>query len=118
MAAGDPGSQLGNLLSELEYVIESRRGGNPAESYVADLLSQDEDRLLKKVGEEAIEVVLAARSGEKASISAEAADLLFHLMVLLARHGLGLKDVGYVLESRLGRSGITEKALRSQHDSS
>ncbi len=118
MVASDSGLQLASLLVELETVIESRRGGNPAESYVADLLGQDEDRLLKKVGEEAIEVILAARSGEKASISAEAADLLFHLMVLLARYDLGLKDVVSVLESRLGHSGIAEKALRSQRDSS
>ena len=118
MAAGDGDVSFGAILRSLEAVIEARRDADPAESHVAGLLQGPDDRLLKKIGEEAIEVVLAAGSGEKDAIAAESADLLFHLMVVLARYDLGLKDVFHELESRFGRSGITEKALRSQRDSS
>lgn len=106
------------LLAELEAVITGRRTADPAGSYVAGLIQGDEDRLLRKIGEEATELVLAAKSAQRSSIVAESADLLFHLMVMLARYDLGLKDVTGVLRSRLGRSGIAEKALRSQDDSS
>jgi phosphoribosyl-ATP pyrophosphohydrolase len=118
MASADPQVQLGRVLDELESTILSRRRANPSESYVAGLLGGDEDQLLKKIAEEAGEVMLAAKSGQKACIAAESADLLFHMMVMLARYDLGLKDVILVLQTRQGRSGIAEKALRSQDDSS
>ena len=118
MARDDQDVLIGDVLQELEAVISARRSADPEQSYVAGLMGQNEDRLLKKIGEEAIETILAARSGDKASITAESADLLFHLMVMLARYDLGLKDVAAELESRFGRSGITEKARRSQGDSS
>ena len=108
-----------DALARLAAVIESRlpaRGGDPEKSYVARLLHKGPDAFLKKVGEEATEVVLAAKDaehgGDKAKIVYEVADLWFHSMIALAHYGLKPADVVAELERREGTSGIEEKALR------
>ncbi len=118
MTDTDPDAAAESVLAELASTIACRRGLDPEKSYVASLLNGDEDRVLKKIGEEAMEVMLAAKSGNRKEIAEESADLLFHLLVMLARYDLGLKEVGAVLESRSGRSGLTEKNFRTQPDSS
>lgn len=102
------------VLAELAAVIESRKGGDPAGSYTAALLDQGLDAILKKVGEEATEVVIAAKGGVPAEVVHEAADLWFHLLVLLASLDLGPQDVLAELERRFGRSGHAEKAARAR----
>jgi phosphoribosyl-ATP pyrophosphohydrolase len=106
-------------LARLARVIESRlpgNGGDPEASYVARLLHKGPDAFLKKIGEEATEVVMAAKDaehgGEKAKVVSEVADLWFHCMVALAHFGLEPADVLAELERREGTSGIEEKALR------
>lgn len=106
-------------LAHLAAVIESRKaanGGDPEASYVARLLHKGPDAFLKKIGEEATEVVLAAKDadhgGDKTKIVYEMADLWFHSMVALAHYGLSPADVIAELERRLGTSGLEEKALR------
>src|SRR5574337_187136 len=108
-----------DVLARLSAVIESRKpaaGGNPDTSYVARLLHKGPDAFLKKIGEEATEVVLAAKDaehgGERQKIVAEMADLWFHGMVALAHFGLSSADVVAELARREGLSGIEEKALR------
>jgi phosphoribosyl-ATP pyrophosphohydrolase len=107
-----------DVITRLGAVIAARRNDDPAESYVAGLLQGEEDRLLKKLGEESTEVILAAKSGKPEAICAESADLMFHLMVILARHKIDLGDVCRVLESRMGVSGLEEKTFRTQGKSS
>ncbi len=106
-------------LAALAAVIESRlpqNGGDPQASYVARLLHQGPDVFLKKIGEEATEVVMAAKDadhgGDKSKIVYEVADLWFHCMVALAHYGLTPADVIAELDRRAGTSGIEEKALR------
>jgi len=106
-------------LAALAAVIESRlpqNGGDPQASYVARLLHQGSDVFLKKIGEEATEVVMAAKDadhgGDKSKIVYEVADLWFHCMVALAHYGLTPADVIAELDRRAGTSGIEEKALR------
>jgi phosphoribosyl-ATP pyrophosphohydrolase len=100
------------VLERLAATIEARRGGDPEKSYVARLLSRDEDTLLRKISEEATEAVLAAKSGDKLHLVRETADLWFHCLVMLARYGLGPRDVLAELQRREGISGIDEKAQR------
>ena len=107
------------LLAHLTAVIESRKpaaGGDPDTSYVARLLAKVPDAFLKKIGEEATEVVMAAKDvdhgADKSKIVYEVADLWFHTMVALAHYGLTPADVVAELERREGTSGIEEKALR------
>ncbi len=92
----------------------SRRAGAPIPraSYVAALLAKGDDAILKKIGEEATETVMAAKDGDKLRITAEVADLWFHCLVLLAQHGLSPADVRAELARREGTSGIAEKAAR------
>jgi len=111
-----------DALARLAAVIESRKpalGGDPATSYVARLLAKGPDAFLKKVGEEATEVVMAAKDvehgGDPAKLVYEMADLWFHSMVALAHFGLAPADVIRELERREGMSGLEEKALR-KHD--
>jgi phosphoribosyl-ATP pyrophosphohydrolase len=99
-------------LARLAAVIESRKGGDPDASYVARLLHRGPDAFLKKIGEEATEVVMAAKDGDREKIVAEVADLWFHSMIALAHYGLAPADVIAELERRAGTSGIEEKALR------
>ncbi|QXL85499.1 phosphoribosyl-ATP diphosphatase [Comamonas sp. NLF-1-9] len=108
-----------DALAQLAAVIESRkpaRGGDPATSYVARLLAKGPDAFLKKVGEEATEVVMAAKDVEHGADAAklvyEMADLWFHCMVALAHFGLQPADVLAELQRREGMSGLEEKALR------
>lgn len=103
-----------DTLARLAAVIESRRGGDPEKSYVARLFAKGLDSMLKKVGEEATEVVMAAKDGDPARVTAEVADLWFHCVVLLARHGLTPADVLTELARREGTSGHAEKAARGR----
>ena len=91
---------------------ERAEDADPASSYVAALFAKGDDAILKKIGEEATETVMAAKDGDKMRIVAEVADLWFHCLVLLARHGLGPDDVRAELARREGTSGIAEKASR------
>jgi phosphoribosyl-ATP pyrophosphohydrolase len=103
------------VLSTLADVIETRRpecGGDPEASYVARLLARAPDAVLKKIGEEATETVLAAKDGRAERIVAECADLWFHCLVMLAQHGLRPEQVLAELQRRAGTSGIEEKAAR------
>ncbi len=101
-----------DILERLAETIEARKQAAPETSYVAKLFSRGEDAILKKIGEEATEVVLAAKGGDKTHLVYEVADLWFHCMVLLSRHGLRPEDVLNELARREGVSGIAEKAGR------
>src|SRR5689334_22198560 len=109
MATNEP-ADVG-ALARLAATIEARKGADPRDSYVASLLADDE-RILRKVGEEALETVLAGKDGDKIRLIAEVADLWFHCLVLLAHHGLGPADVLRELARREGVSGHAEKASR------
>ena len=100
------------ILKHLADVIDSRKGGDTAESYVARLFALGEDAILKKIGEEATEAVLAAKDGERERIVSETADLWFHCMVMLSHYGVRPEIVLDELSRRAGTSGIEEKALR------
>ena len=101
-----------DTLARLAAVIEQRRAGDPDKSYVARLFHKGGDAILKKIGEEATEVVMAAKDGDRAKIVAEVADLWFHSMIALAAHGLRPADVLAELERREGLSGLEEFAAR------
>ena len=101
-----------DTLARLAAVIESRRGGDPAHSYVARLFSKGPDAILKKIGEEATETVMAAKDGDRDKIVYEVADLWFHSMVALAHYGLTPAQVLAELERREGLSGLEEFAAR------
>ena len=101
-----------DTLARLAAVIEARRGGDPDKSYVARLFAKGTDAILKKVGEEATEVVMAAKDGAPERVVAEVADLWFHSMLVLAQFGLKPADVLAELERREGLSGLDEFALR------
>ena len=101
-----------DTLARLAAVIESRKGGDPDKSYVARLFAKGPDAILKKIGEEATETVMASKDGVAARVASEVADLWFHCLVLLAHHGLTPADVLAELERREGRSGHAEKASR------
>jgi phosphoribosyl-ATP pyrophosphohydrolase len=105
---------LYKTLERIASTIEERKGGDPKTSYVAKLLSEGEDSVLKKIGEEATETVLAAKSGDRLHLVREIADLWFHSMILLARHGLGPGDVLAELHRREGSPGLDEKAARKK----
>lgn len=101
-----------DVLSRLADTIDARHGGDPAASYVARLLAQAPDAVLKKIGEEATETVMAAKDGVAARIVSETADLWFHCLVMLSQFGLRPEQVLAELERRAGVSGLEEKALR------
>lgn len=105
---------MSDLLKELASVIEARKTADPSTSYVASLYNEGADAILKKIGEEATEVVLAAKTGEKQAVIHEIADLWFHCLVLLAQCDLHPDDVLHELERRFGRSGLAEKAGRNK----
>jgi len=103
-----------SVLARLAAAIEARKDADPKSSYVASLFARGDDAILKKIGEEATETVMAAKDGDKIRIAAEVADLWFHCLVLLARHGLGPAEVLAELKRREGTSGHIEKAARGR----
>ena len=103
---------MDDRLNTLEALIRSRIGGDPDSSYVARLSARGRHKIAQKVGEEAVETVIAAIADDRAALTSEAADLLFHLIVLLADAGLSLDDVRAELARREGVSGLAEKAAR------
>jgi phosphoribosyl-ATP pyrophosphohydrolase len=106
-----------HTLNQLATLIESRKSGDPDKSYVARLLHKGTDAILKKVGEEAIEVVMAAKDGDRTKIIYEMADLWFHTLIALAHFDLTPDDVLQELARREGVSGLTEFAQRSPQSS-
>jgi phosphoribosyl-ATP pyrophosphohydrolase len=104
-------SDLADVIDRLWATIEARRGGDPAASWTAKLLA-DPKLAAKKLGEEAVEAAIAAASGDKAALTAEAADVVYHLLALLAAAGVSPDEVAAVLKAREGTSGIAEKAGR------
>ena len=102
-----------DILDRLAAAIAARRSADPSSSYVAALFAKGDDAVLKKIGEEATETVMAAKDGDKIRLVGEVADLWFHCLVLLARHGLGPADVLRELARREGVSGHAEKASRA-----
>jgi phosphoribosyl-ATP pyrophosphohydrolase len=105
---------LSEVLERLARTLEARKGADPSASYVAGLYARGLDAILKKVGEEATETVIAAKGGEREAVVRETADLWFHTLVMLAHLGLGPEAVLSELERRFGLSGLAEKAARSQ----
>ena len=103
---------MSDILDRLAEVIESRKGADPQTSYVAGLFARGEDAVLKKLGEEATEAVMAGKTGDRRRIVGEMADLWFHCLVALAYYGLKPSDVLMELRRREGISGIDEKAGR------
>jgi phosphoribosyl-ATP pyrophosphohydrolase len=100
------------MINRLEDMIRSRRGAPDSSSYVASLFAKGREHIAQKVGEEATETIIAALSGDPAKLTAEAADLVFHLLVLLVEGRVSFADVLTELERREGVSGIAEKAAR------
>jgi phosphoribosyl-ATP pyrophosphohydrolase len=105
---------MSDILEQIAETLEARKQAEADSSYVASLYAKGLDTILKKVGEEATETVIAAKSGDKAQIVYETADLWFHTLVMLANEGLGPKDVLAELQRRFGVSGHEEKASRSK----
>ncbi len=101
-------------LARLEAVIAARRGGDPKASYVAKLHAKGLNKIAQKLGEEAVETIIAALAEDRAALVGEAADLLFHLMMLLGAREVPLADVLAELDRRDGVSGNAEKAARKQ----
>ena len=99
-------------LDRLAATIEARRGADPASSWTAQLLAKGPEKCAEKFGEEAIEAIIEAVRGDRARLTAEAADVLYHLLVMLAARDVPLSDVLAELDRREGRSGVAEKASR------
>jgi phosphoribosyl-ATP pyrophosphohydrolase len=113
-------THLADTLARLASVIDARKGGDPEQSYVSRLFHKGDDAILKKIGEEATEVVMAAKdarqSGERVKLVGEVADLWFHCLVMLSHYDLNPADVLAELERREGMSGLEEKALRKSRE--
>ena len=103
---------MDNILEQLAQVLEERKNADPDSSYVAKLYGKGLDAILKKIGEEATETVMAAKDGDRDKIIYETADLWFHTLVMLAQQGLGPQAVLDELSRRFGLSGLEEKAAR------
>jgi phosphoribosyl-ATP pyrophosphohydrolase len=103
---------LGEVLAELAKTVDARAGSDPEASWTAKLLAGGPGVTAKKLGEEAVEAALAVAHQSDKEVAAEAADLLYHLLVALRSRGVTLDDVARMLESRQGKSGIVEKASR------
>ena len=101
-------------LSELETIIATRAEGDPAQSYTARLKAGGMPRATKKLGEEAVEAVIAAMAGDKTELTKESADVLYHLLVVLHIAGIGVQDVLDELQRRAAQSGLDEKAGREK----
>lgn len=103
----------GFSLSELEKIVIARGRSGAADSWTAKLFAKGVDKAAQKMGEEAVEAVIAAVKGDRAELVGESADLLYHLLVVLAVSGVPLSDVMAELQARTGQSGLAEKASRS-----
>ena len=101
-------------LEELQKVLLDRQIADPKQSYVASLYKKGLDHILKKIGEESSEVIIAAKSSDSSALIKEMADLWFHCMVLLVNNGLSAQDVLHELDRRFGVSGLEEKASRKK----
>ena len=101
-------------LADLARVVAKRAQAAPSESYTAKLLADGPVHAAKKLGEEAVETAIAAVQGDRAALTAEAADVLYHLIVLLQAGGVPLQDVMAELERRTAQSGLAEKAARGR----
>jgi len=105
---------MSDVLNRLAELMEQRKTADPDSSYVAKLYAKGMDSILKKIGEEATETVIAAKGGDKTQIVYETADLWFHCLVMLAKAGLKPQDVLDELARREGLSGLDEKAARQE----
>ncbi len=105
---------MSDVLNRLSELLEARKSADPSSSYVAKLYAKGLDSILKKIGEEATETVIAAKDGNKDDIIYETADLWFHTLVMLSHAGLSAQDVLDELARREGLSGIAEKASRAE----
>ena len=105
---------MSDVLKQIADILEQRKGMAPDSSYVASLYAKGLDSILKKVGEEATETVIAAKDGDAKQIVYETADLWFHTLVMLAHQGLKPDDVLQELARRFGKSGLQEKAERTE----
>jgi phosphoribosyl-ATP pyrophosphohydrolase len=105
---------MSDILDRIAATLEARKGADPASSYVAKLYGKGLDAILKKIGEEATETVMAAKDGDRAKVVYETADLWFHCMILLSQQGLHPNDVLNELARREGVSGLEEKAGRKE----
>ncbi len=103
---------MSETVQKLETLIQDRRSASPQSSYVASLFAKGREKMAQKLGEEAVETVIAALSGDPKKLTCEAADLMFHLLILLNEGGVSFEDVLAELARREGVSGITEKAMR------
>ena len=103
-----------DIFEKLEKIIEMRQNDRPENSYVAELWKKGDDFILKKIGEESAELIIASKNKNEDEILNELADVLFHAIVLLKYNGLSILDVAEVLKKRLGKSGIEEKKTRSK----
>ena len=101
------------IISQLTEVLEQRKSADPKESYVASLYAKGLDHILKKVGEECAETIIAAKSANRKALIQETADLWFHSLVLLAEKNIDPEEVFAELEHRAGLSGLAEKAARN-----
>lgn len=102
-----------NGIARLAATIESRKGADPSESWTAQLLAKGPEKCAEKFGEEAIEAIIEAVKGDRARLVSEAADVLYHLLVMLAARDVSLQDVLAELDRREGQSGLAEKAGRA-----
>ena len=107
---------MSEVLARLQATIAARRYVNPDSSYVSKLFHKGEDACLKKVAEEAAELIMAAKDNNREHVIKEAADLWFHILVTLNYYGVGLADVEEELERREGTSGLVEKARRPHNE--
>lgn len=105
---------MNDMLDRLATILEARKDADPQSSYVAKLYAKGTDAILKKVGEEAVEAIIAAKGGDRQQIIYETADLWFHCLVMLADAGLHPQDVLDELARREGLSGLEEKAARKE----
>ena len=103
---------MSDILIQLAKTIEARKGADPESSWTAKLLSKGPEKAAEKFGEEAVEAIIEAVKGDKAALTREAADVIYHLMVMIAARDIALSDVLAELERRTSQSGISEKANR------
>jgi len=102
-----------DILHRLSETLASRRHADPETSYTAKLFTNGPDSILKKIGEESAELIMAAKDGKRLNIVCESTDLIYHIMVLLAFYGMGIEDVSQEMRRREGISGIDEKKSRT-----